>query len=51
MHTVELHNFHASQNIIGMINTRRERWAEDIANKNNNNRNAYKILIEKPEGK
>jgi hypothetical protein len=46
VHNEELHNFQASQHIIRMIKTRRTRWAGNVALM----RNAYKILVGKPEG-
>jgi len=40
LHNEELHNLYTSQNFM--------RWAEHVADRT---RNAYKILIRKPEGK
>jgi hypothetical protein len=50
LHNEELHNLYASPNKIRVIKSRRKRWAwhgtrmEEV-------RNAYKILVGKPEGK
>jgi hypothetical protein len=46
----ELHNFYSSPNIIRMIKSRRMRWAGHVA-RMGEKRNAYKILVGKPEGK
>jgi hypothetical protein len=46
----ELHNLHASPNIIRVIKTRRMIWAGQVA-RMKDMRNAYKILVGKPEGK
>jgi hypothetical protein len=50
LHNEELHNLYSSPNIIRMIKSRRMRWAEHIA-RMGEKRNAYKILVGKPEGK
>jgi hypothetical protein len=46
LHNEELHNLHTSPNIIRMTKSNMMRWAHmgEI-------RNAYKILVSKPEGK
>jgi hypothetical protein len=46
----ELHNLYASPNIIRVIILRRLRWAGHVA-RMGEMRNAYKILVGKPEGK
>jgi hypothetical protein len=46
----ELHNLYSSPNIIRMIKSRRMRWAGHVA-RMGETRNAYKILVGKPEGK
>jgi len=46
----ELHNLYALPNIIRVIKSRRMRGAEHVA-RTGEIRNAYKILIGKPEGK
>jgi hypothetical protein len=50
LHNEELYNLYASPNIIMVIKSRRMRWAENIAHVVQM-RNAYKILVGKPEGK
>jgi hypothetical protein len=47
---VELHNLYASQNIIREIKSRKMRWACHVACMGEM-RNAYSILVGKPEGK
>jgi hypothetical protein len=46
----ELHNLYSSPNIIRMIEPRRMRWAGHVA-RMGKKRNAYSILVGKPEGK
>jgi hypothetical protein len=46
----ELHNLYFSPNIIRMIKPRRMRWAGHVA-RMGETRNAYRILVGKPEGK
>jgi hypothetical protein len=50
LHNEELHNLYSSSNIIRMIKSRRMRWAVRVA-RMGRKRNAYRILVEKPEGK
>jgi hypothetical protein len=50
LHNEELHNLYSSPNIIRMIKLRRMRWAGHVARKREK-RNAYRILVGKPEGK
>jgi hypothetical protein len=50
LHNEELHDCYASPNIIGMIESRRIRWASHVALMGEM-RNAYKILVGTPEGK
>jgi hypothetical protein len=50
LHNDELHNFYSSPNIIRMIKSRRMRWAGHVA-RMWKTRNAYGILVGKPEGK
>jgi hypothetical protein len=50
LHTEELHNWYSSPNIIRMIKSRRMRWAGHVA-RLGETRNAYRILVGKPEGK
>jgi hypothetical protein len=46
----ELHNLYSSPSIIRMIKSRRMRWAKHVA-RMGAKRNAYRILMGKPEGK
>jgi hypothetical protein len=46
----ELHNLHSSPSIIRMTKSRKVRWAGHVA-RMGKNRNSYRILVEKPEGK
>jgi hypothetical protein len=46
----ELHNLYSSPNIIRMKKSRRMRWAGHVA-RMGEKRNAYRILVGKPEGK
>jgi hypothetical protein len=50
LHNEELHNLYASPNNIGVIKSRRIRWAEHIA-RMGGMRSAYSILVGKTEGK
>jgi hypothetical protein len=50
LHNEELHNLYSSPNIIRMIKSRKMRWAGHVA-RMGEKRNAYRILVEKPEGK
>jgi hypothetical protein len=50
LHNEELHNLYSSPNIIRMIKARRMRWARHVA-RMGAKRNAYRILVGKPEGK
>jgi hypothetical protein len=45
-----VHNLYSSPSIIRMSKSRRMRWAGHVARKGEK-RNAYKILVGKPEGK
>jgi hypothetical protein len=49
LHNEELHNLHSSSNVIQMMKSRRMRWAEHVA-RMRETRNAYRILVGKPEG-
>jgi hypothetical protein len=46
----ELHNLYSSPSVIRMIDSRRMRWAGHVA-RIGEKRNAYRILVGKPEGK
>jgi hypothetical protein len=50
LHNEELHNLYSSPNIFRMIKSRRMRWAGHVA-RVGETRNAYRILVGKPEGK
>jgi hypothetical protein len=50
LHNEELHNFYSSPCIIRMIKSRRMRWKGHVA-RMGDKRNAYRILVGKPEGK
>jgi hypothetical protein len=50
LHNEELHNLYSSPSIIRVIKSRRMRWA-GIAARMGEKRNAYRILVGKPEGK
>jgi hypothetical protein len=50
LHNEELHNLYSSPNIIRQINSRRMTWAGHVA-RMGEDRNVYKVLMGKPEGK
>jgi hypothetical protein len=50
MHNEELHTLYSSPSIIRIIKSRRMRWAGHVA-RMRANRNAYRTLVGKPEGK
>jgi hypothetical protein len=50
LHNEELRSLYSSPSIITMIKSRRMRWAGHVA-RMGEKRNAYRILVEKPEGK
>jgi hypothetical protein len=50
LHNEVLHNFYSSPNIIRMMKPRKMRWTGHIA-RMGEKRNAYRILVGKPEGK
>jgi hypothetical protein len=50
LHNVELHNLYSSPSIIRMIKQRRMRWVGHKA-RMEAKKNAYRILMGKPEGK
>jgi hypothetical protein len=50
LHNEELHKLYSSPRIIRMIKSRRVRWAGHVAQMGEK-RNAYRILVGKPEGK
>jgi hypothetical protein len=50
LHNEELHNLWTSPNVIRMFKLRRIRWSEHVA-RIRETKNAYRILVRKPEGK
>jgi hypothetical protein len=50
LHNEELHNLYSSPSIIIMIKSRRMRWAVHVVIMGEK-KNAYRILVGKPEGK
>ena len=50
VHNDELHVFYSSPNIIRSLKSRRLRWAGHVA-RMEQFRNAYRVLVAKPEGK
>jgi hypothetical protein len=50
LHNEELHNLYASPNIIQVIKSRKMRWSGHVACMGGM-RNAYNILVRKPQGK
>jgi hypothetical protein len=50
LHNDELHNLYFSKSIIRMMKSRRMRWPGHVAQMGAK-RNAYRILVGKPEGK
>jgi hypothetical protein len=50
MHNEELHFLYSSPNIIRQIKSRRMRWAGHVA-RVGEERNVYRVLVGKPEGK
>jgi hypothetical protein len=50
LHNEELRDLYSSPSIIRIIKTRRMRWAGNVA-RMEERKNAYRLLVEKPEGK
>ena len=50
LHNAELHPLYSSPNIIKSVKSRRLRWAGHVAHMEQS-RNAYRVLVGKPEGK
>jgi hypothetical protein len=50
LHNEELHDLYSSPTIIRIIKSRRMIWAGHVA-RMGEKRNAYRLLVEKPEGK
>ena len=49
LHSAELHALYSSPNIIRNLKSRRLRWEEHLA-RVEQSRNAYRVLVGKPEG-
>jgi hypothetical protein len=49
LHNEELHNLYSSPSIIRIMKSRRRRWAGHVA-RMGEKRNAYRILVGKPQG-
>ena len=50
LHNAEIHALYSSPNIIRSLKSRRLRWAGHVA-RMEQSRNAYRVLVGKPEGK
>jgi hypothetical protein len=50
LHNKELHDLYSSPSIIRITMSRRMRWASHVA-RMGENRNDYRLLVGKPEGK
>jgi hypothetical protein len=50
LHNEELHDLYSSTSIIRIVKARRMRWAEHVA-RMGEKRNAYRLLVGKPEGR
>jgi hypothetical protein len=50
LHNEELHDFYSSPSIIRIITSRRMRWPGHVA-RMGEKRNAYRLLVGKPEGR
>jgi hypothetical protein len=50
LHNRELHNLYSSPDIIRKIKSKRRRWAGHVA-RMGEERNVYRVLVGKPEGK
>jgi hypothetical protein len=50
LHNVKLYDLYSSPSIIRIINARMMRWAGHVARRGKK-RNAYRLLVGKPEGK
>jgi hypothetical protein len=51
LHNKELHDLYSSPSIIRIIKSRRMRWAGHVARMWEKRRNAFRLLVGKPEGK
>jgi hypothetical protein len=50
LHNDELHSLYSSPNIVGVIKSRRMRWAGHVA-RTGEGRGVYRVLVGRPEGK
>jgi hypothetical protein len=50
MHNEELHDLYSSPSLILIVKSRRMRWAGHVA-RMREKRNAYRLMVGKPEGK
>jgi hypothetical protein len=50
LHNKELHDLYSSPSIIRIINSRRMRWSGHVE-RMGEKRNAYRLLVGKPEGR
>ena len=50
LHNAELHALYSSPNVIRDLKSRRLRWTEYILARIEQSRNAYRVLVGKPEG-
>jgi hypothetical protein len=50
LHNKELHDLYSSPSIMGIIKSKRMRWPRHVS-RMGEKRNAYRLLVEKPEGK
>jgi hypothetical protein len=51
LHNEELHDLYSSPSIIRIIKSRRMRWTGHVARMREKKRNAYRLLVGRPEGK
>jgi len=51
LHNEELYDLYFSQNIIWVIKSRRMRWVGHVAHKGGKKKGAFRVLVERPEGK
>jgi len=51
LHNEELNDLYCSPDIIRVIKSRRMRWVGHVAHGGEEKRSAYRVLVERPEGK